>query len=81
MAYRDIFLKLIDKLPHKTKFETENLVNLIDSSPIRPDLATHERAEKTQRIEGIKLHLMYDMTNAVPTYLIRVTWILIGGMI
>ena len=62
--YRDIFLKLIDKLPHKTKFETENLVNLIDSSPIRLDLATHEWAEKTQRIEGIKLHLMYDMTNA-----------------
>ena len=68
MAYRDIFLKLIDKLPLKPRFETESLVNLIDSSPIRLDLATHDRAEKTQRIEGIKFHLMYDLTKAIPAY-------------
>lgn len=66
--FREIFLKLIDNLPQKSKFETENLVKLIDSSPIRLDLATHHWAEKTQRIEGIKLHLMYDLSNSVPTY-------------
>lgn len=66
--YRDVFLKLIDKLPSKTKFETENLVKLIDSSPIRLDLVNHSWAEKTQRIEGIKFHLIYDLTNTMPTY-------------
>lgn len=66
--FREIFLKLIYNLPQKNKFETENLVKLIDSSPIRLDLATHHWAEKTQRIEGIKLHLMYDLSNSVPTY-------------
>lgn len=66
--FRDIFLKLIENLPLKIKLETENLVKLIDSSPIRLDMTTHGWVEKTQRIEGIKLHLMYDSTNTIPTY-------------
>ena len=44
------------------------MIRIIDSSPIRLDLLNHAWAEKTQRIEGIKLHLIYDLTNAVPTY-------------
>ena len=66
--YRDLFLKLIEKLPQKIKIETNNLVKLIDSSPIQLDLINHTWAEKTQRIEGIKLHLIYDLTNNIPTY-------------
>lgn len=66
--FRDVFFKLINKLPLKTKVETENIVKLIDSSPIQLNLTTHPWAEKTQRIEGIKLHLIYDLTNELPTY-------------
>lgn len=66
--YRDVCLDLISNLPLFEKTETENLVKIIDSSPIRLDLANHPWAEKTQRIEGIKLHLMYDLTNTIPTY-------------
>ena len=66
--FRDVCFDLISNLSLFEKLETENLVKLIDSSPIRLDLATHHWAEKTQRIEGIKLHLVYDLTNSVPTY-------------
>ncbi len=66
--YRDMCLNLISNLPMFEKVETENLVKILDSSPIRLDLANHPWAEKTQRIEGIKLHLMYDLTNTIPTY-------------
>lgn len=66
--YRDICLDLISNLSQYEKAETENLVKIIDSSPIRLDLEQHPWAEKTQRIEGIKLHLMYDLTNTIPTY-------------
>lgn len=66
--YRDLCFELIANLPKFEKIQTEQLVKLIDSSPIRLDLTNHPWAEKTQRIEGIKLHLMYDLTNSVPTY-------------
>lgn len=66
--YRDIFFKLIEKLPNWKRIQTENIIKLIDSSPIRLDLLNHPWAEKTQRIEGIKLHLVYDLTNTIPTY-------------
>ena len=66
--YRDLFFKLIEKLPHWKQMQTENLVKIPDSSPIRLDLLHHPWAEKTQRIEGMKLHLIYDLTNTIPTY-------------
>ena len=66
--YRDLFFKLVEKLPYWKQMQTENLVKILDSSPIRLDLINHPWAEKTQRIEGIKLHLMYDLTNTIPTY-------------
>ena len=66
--YRDLFFKLIEKLPHWKQMQTENLVKILDSSPIRLDLINHPWAEKTQRIEGMKLHLIYDLTNTIPTY-------------
>lgn len=66
--YRDVFLKLIEKLPHWKRIETENVIKIMDSSPIQLKLLNHPWVEKTQRIEGIKLHLLYDLTNTIPTY-------------
>jgi len=48
--------------------ECKAMVKIIDSSPIQLDLLKHPWAEKTQRIEGIKLHLVYDLTHTIPTY-------------
>ena len=66
--YRDLCFDLISNLPNFEKVQTENVVKILDSSPIRLDLVNHPWAEKTQRIEGIKLHLIYDLTNTIPTY-------------
>jgi hypothetical protein len=66
--YRDLCFDLISNLPNFEKVQTENIVKILDSSPIRLDLVNHPWAEKTQRIEGIKLHLIYDLTNTIPTY-------------
>jgi len=66
--YREVFYSLLKKMPDKTQSETQSVIKLIDSSPIRLDLLNHPWAEKTQRIEGIKLHLVYDLTHTIPTY-------------
>lgn len=66
--YRDLCFDLISNLPNFEQVQTEQVVKILDSSPIRLDLINHPWAEKTQRIEGIKLHLMYDLTSAIPTY-------------
>ena len=66
--YRDLFFKLIKNLPNWQRSQTENIIKIIDSSPIRLDLINHPWVEKTQRIEGIKLHMVYDLTNTIPTY-------------
>lgn len=66
--YKDVFLKLIEKLPYFKQTQTANLLKIIDSSPIRLDLLNHPWAEETQRIKGIKLHLIYDLSNNIPTY-------------
>jgi len=66
--YRDLCFDLISNLQNYEKVQTQNIVKIIDSSPIRLDLINHPWAEKTQRIEGIKLHLIYDLTNTIPTY-------------
>lgn len=66
--YRDLCFDLISNLSDFEKVQTENVVKILDSSPIRLDLVNHPWAEKTQRIEGIKLHLIYDLTNTIPTY-------------
>lgn len=66
--YRDLCFDLISNLSKQEQIQTNNIVKILDSSPIRLDLIHHPWAEKTQRIEGIKLHLIYDLTNTLPTY-------------
>ena len=66
--YRDLCLDLISNLPNYEKVQTKNVVKILDSSPIRLDLVNHPWVERTQRIEGIKFHLIYDLTNTIPTY-------------
>lgn len=66
--FRDIFFDLINNVDFEPYNECKNMIKIIDSSPIRLDLLNHPWAEKTQRIEGIKLHLVYDLTNSIPTY-------------
>jgi putative transposase len=66
--FRDLFFDLVSNLNSLEQTEVKNIVEIIDSSPIGLDLNTHKWAEKTQRISGLKLHLIYDLTRDYPTY-------------
>lgn len=66
--YYDLFVDLIGNLKPIEQKEAKNVVKLIDSTPIMLDLNQHKWAEKTQRIEGLKVHLMYDFTEKMPVY-------------
>lgn len=66
--FRDVFFDLLNNIDFVSCMECKEMIKIIDSSPIQLDLLNHPWAEKTQRIEGIKLHLVYDLTHSIPTY-------------
>lgn len=66
--YYDLFIDLVSNLKPFEQKETKNVIKLIDSTPIMLDLNQHKWAEKTQRIGGLKVHLMYDLTEKMPVY-------------
>lgn len=66
--YYDLFVDLIGNLKSFEQKEAKNVVKLIDSTPIMLNLNQHKWAEKTQRIGGLKVHLMYDLTKEIPVY-------------
>ena len=64
----DLFNFLVRKLNIQEQTSSKKFINLIDSTPIGLDLLKHPWAEKTQRIKGLKVHVMYNLTEATPTY-------------
>lgn len=66
--YMDLFNSLVKKLNIQEQTSSKQFINLIDSTPIRLDLSKHSWAEETQRIKGLKVHVMYNLTEETPTY-------------
>ena len=66
--YMDLFNFLVNKLNIQERTSSKQFINLIDSTPIRLDLLKHSWAEETQRIKGLKVHVMYNLTEETPTY-------------
>ncbi len=66
--YRDLFFDLVDNLKSHEKVDSNNIVKIIDSSPIFLKLSQHSWAEHTHRVRGLKLHLVYDLSLKSPTY-------------
>lgn len=66
--YYELFVELVGNLKPFEQKETKNVIKLIDSTPIMLDLNQHKWAEKTQRIKGLKVHLMYDLQEKIPVY-------------
>lgn len=66
--YRDLFFDLIKKYKNSKFFETRQLIEIIDSTPIYLDLKHHKWAESTIRARGLKAHLVYDLENNLPVY-------------
>ncbi len=66
--YRDIFFDLISNLGSDEQTQSREIVKIIDSSPIFLNLNLHKWAQETLRIKGIKLHVVYDLNQKIPTY-------------
>lgn len=66
--YRDIFFDLIANLNQNEQKQSREMVKIIDSSPIPLNLNQHKWAEETLRIKGIKLHVVYDLKQEIPTF-------------
>ena len=63
--FRDLFLYLISGIQQKDILDGKEVINLIDSTPIR---INEDWCEKTLRIKGLKVHTIYNLNNSMPIY-------------
>ena len=63
--FRDLFLYLISDMQQKDILDSKEVINLIDSTPIR---INEDWCEKTLRIKGLKVHTVYNLNNSIPIY-------------
>ena len=63
--FRDLFLYLISDMQQKDILDSKEVINLIDSTPIR---INEDWCEKTLRIKGLKVHTIYNLNNSIPIY-------------
>jgi len=66
--YRDLFLDLIGNLKTKEQIQTKEVIEIIDSTPILLDLNQHKWCEQTRNIKGLKVHVLFNSTENIPTY-------------
>lgn len=66
--YRDIFLDLIKTLNQKEFFQTKEVIEIIDSTPILLNLKQHPWAETTMKVKGLKTHVIYNLNQEMPVY-------------
>lgn len=66
--YRDVFLDLITNLKEKEQIQTKEIIEIIDSTPIMLDLNHHKWAEQTRNIKGLKVHVLFNSSENIPTY-------------
>lgn len=66
--YRDVFLDLINNLKEKEQIQTKEIIEIIDSTPIMLDLNQHKWCEQTRNIKGLKVHVLFNSTENIPTY-------------
>lgn len=66
--YRDIFLDLIQTLKQKEYFQTKEVIEIIDSTPIMLNLKQHPWIETTMKVKGLKTHVVYNLNQEMPVY-------------
>jgi len=66
--YRDVFLDLIKTLKQKEYFQTKEVIEIIDSTPIMLDLKQHPWIETTMKVKGLKTHVVYNLNQEMPVY-------------
>ena len=66
--YRDLFFELLQEVKLKDMTQSRQVITLLDASPINLFGRGHEWAEKTLRITGLKLHMLYNLDARLPIY-------------
>lgn len=66
--YRDVFLDLIKTLKQKEYFQTKEVIEIIDSTPIMLNLKQHPWVETTMKVKGLKTHVIYNLNQEMPVY-------------
>jgi putative transposase len=66
--YRDLFLSLINKFKTEKFQEARELVEIIDSTAIALKFEQHKWAQKNNVFRGIKTHVVFNLTEKMPTY-------------
>ena len=64
--YRDLFFDLVNKLKNSQFYKTNEMIQIIDSTPINLDLINHPWIETTMKVKGLKTHVAFDLKNKVP---------------
>lgn len=64
--YRDLFLDLVSKFKNSKFYKTNEMVQIIDSTPINLNLTQHPWIERTLKVKGLKTHVVYNLTNKTP---------------
>lgn len=66
--YKDVFLDLIKTLKQKEYFQTKEVIEIIDSTPIMLNLKEHPWIETTMKVKGLKTHVIYNLNQEMPVY-------------
>ncbi|OGI18389.1 MAG: hypothetical protein A2287_08070 [Candidatus Melainabacteria bacterium RIFOXYA12_FULL_32_12] len=66
--YRDVFIDLIGNLKVNEQIQTKEVIEIIDSTPIILDLEHHKWAQQTRNIKGLKVHVLFNSSENIPTY-------------
>jgi putative transposase len=66
--YRDLFLDLIGNLKDQERIQTKEIIEIIDSTPIVLNFNQHKWAKKHNVFGGLKTHVVYNLTEELPTY-------------
>lgn len=66
--YQDVFFKLIDKIHEHKRQKMEEVIRIIDSTPIQLKGFGYDWTESNYRIKGLKTHVVHDPQLKLPVH-------------
>lgn len=66
--FRDLFYELLYNLRAIEQKQTQDLIQLLDATPIMLNTRLHQWADSNHYISGMKLHVIYNLEEKLPTY-------------
>lgn len=66
--FRDLFYELLHNLRTIEQHQVQDLIHLLDATPITLNTNLHKWADSNHCISGMKLHVIYNLAEKLPTY-------------